>query len=119
MSRPVQPATEPKRMPLRAVSEPQGMVLRRQLLQCMAENLTQRQYQVFVLNFLEGMTQQEIAKELHLSRSTVSRAASVSRYKLRRAMGYDIQQEDYLSDRLNIFPHMPYPVQLPGIHYTS
>ena len=42
------------------------MELRRRLLSCMAETLTSAQYQVCVLNLLEGMPQKDIASEFGL-----------------------------------------------------
>lgn len=67
------------------------MELRRQLLSCMAETLTSQQYQVFVLNFLEGMSQKEIAIEFGLSRSAVCKTIAAAKYKLRRALGYSFE----------------------------
>lgn len=92
-----------------------GMVLRRQLLQCMAETLTPRQYQAFVLNFLEGMPQNEIASEMGVSQSTVSRHCQAARVRLRQSLGYELEEptEDWESDTA-IFPEQPYPVRLPG-----
>lgn len=91
-----------------------GMELRRQLLQCMAETLTQRQYQAFVLNFLEGMPQKEVARELGISPSAVSRLCLAARYRLRLALGYELESYDYLNDDPIMFPDDPYPVSLPG-----
>ena len=70
-----------------------GMVLRRQLLQCMAETLTPRQYQVYVLNFLEGMPQVEIARELGISPSSVCRHLSIAMSKIRAAMWAETEDE--------------------------
>ncbi|MDO4287245.1 MAG: sigma-70 family RNA polymerase sigma factor [Eubacteriales bacterium] len=67
------------------------MALRRQLLSCMAETLTSQQYQVFVLNFLEGMPQKDIADELGLSPSAVCRAVAAAKYRLRLALGYTFE----------------------------
>ncbi len=92
-----------------------GMALRRQLLQCMAETLTPRQYQVFVLNFLEGMPQSEIACEMGLSQSTVSRHCQAARVRLRQTLGYELEtpEDDWDSDTV-MFPEQPYPISLPG-----
>ncbi|MGM9630380.1 sigma factor-like helix-turn-helix DNA-binding protein [Butyricicoccus sp.] len=49
------------------------MELLRLLRLSMANALTSRQYQVFVLHFLEGIPQREIASELSMTRSGVSR----------------------------------------------
>lgn len=117
MSRPLDPLN--KGTVQSGASAAQGMELRRQLLQCMAETLSRRQYQVFVLNFLEGMSQQEIAAELNISRTSVSRAGMQARFKLRRALGYEFEDDDYLSQEQNIFPCVPYPVQLPGITHVG
>lgn len=92
-----------------------GMVLRRQLLQCMAETLTPRQYQAFVLNFLEGMPQNEIAYEMGVSQSTVSRHCQAARVRLRQTLGYELESSDenWETDSA-IFPDQPYPIRLPG-----
>ena len=76
------------------------MVLRRQLLSCMAETLTRHQYQVCVLNLLEGMPQKDIASEFGLSRSAVSRTISAAKYRLRRALGYSFEPADPMEDFL-------------------
>lgn len=73
-----------------------GMELRRQLLSCAAETLTSKEYQVFVLRFLEGMPQKDIASEFYLSRSAVSRTYSRALYKLRKAMGYEFEDVEDL-----------------------
>ena len=70
------------------------MELRRRLLSCMAETLTSRQYQVFVLHFLEGMPQKEIAAEFGLSRSAVSKTVNAAQYKLRLALGYTFESPE-------------------------
>ncbi len=79
------------------------MELRRQLLSCMAETLTRHQYQVFVLNFLEGMPQKEIAAEFDLSRSAVCKTVGAAKRKLRRALGYSFElpaEEEFFYDDL-------------------
>lgn len=91
-----------------------GMVLRRQLLQCMAETLTPRQYQVFVLNYLEGMPQVEIARELGISPSSVSRHMLWAKERMRRALGYEFAPYESDPDDPEMFPDEPYPVSLPG-----
>ena len=91
-----------------------GMVLRHQLLQCMAETLTPRQYQVFVLNYLEGMPQVEIARELGISASCVSRHLLWAKNRMRQAIGYELAPCDCLTDEAAIFPEEPYAVSLPG-----
>ena len=68
--------------------------LRRQLMSCMAETLTSRQYQVFVLNCLEGMPQKEIAAEFGLSRTAVSKTLAAAKYRMRLALGYTFEQEE-------------------------
>ena len=50
----------------------------------MAQVLTPKQYQVFALCFLEGMPQKEIAAELGLSVSSVSKIYTSALKKLRR-----------------------------------
>lgn len=67
------------------------MELRHRLLSCMAETLTSHQYQVFVLNFLEGMPQKEIAQEFNLSPSSVSRCLSAAKQRIRKALGYTFE----------------------------
>ncbi len=67
------------------------MELRRRLLSCMAETLTRQQYQVFVLNFLEGMPQKEIAAEFGLSSSAVCKTLAAAKYRLRCALGYTFE----------------------------
>lgn len=76
------------------------MELRRLLLSCMAETLTSGQYQVCVLNLLEGMPQKDIANEFGLSRSAVSRTISAGKYRLRRALGYTFEPDDPMEDFL-------------------
>ena len=76
------------------------MELRRRLLSCMAETLTSAQYQVCVLNLLEGMPQKDIASEFGLSRSAVSRTISAAKYRLRRALGYSFEPADPMEDFL-------------------
>lgn len=67
------------------------MELRRRLLSCMAETLTSRQYQVFVLNFLEGMPQKEIAAEFGLSRTSVCKTLAAAKNRMRLALGYTFE----------------------------
>lgn len=74
------------------------MALRRQLLSCMAETLTSHQYQVCVLNLLEGMTQKEIADIFNISPSSVSRSLAAGQRRLRRALGYEFERVDPLED---------------------
>ena len=76
------------------------MELRRLLLSCMAETLTSAQYQVCVLNLLEGMPQKDIASEFGLSRSAVSRTISAAKYRLRLALGYSFEPVDPMDDFL-------------------
>ena len=76
------------------------MELRRLLLSCMAETLTSAQYQVCVLNLLEGMPQKDIASEFGLSRSAVSRTISAAKYRLRRALGSSFEPADPMEDFL-------------------
>lgn len=73
------------------------MELRRQLLSCMAETLTSQQYQAFVLNFLEGMSQKEIAIEFGVSGAAVSKMLSAAKRRLRRALGYtfEVLEDDF------------------------
>lgn len=74
------------------------MDLRRRLLSCMAETLTRHQYQVCVLNLLEGMTQKEIADIFSISPSAVSRSLSSGQRRLRKALGYHFEQADPMED---------------------
>ena len=74
------------------------MELRRLLLSCMAETLTSAQYQVCVLNLLEGMTQKEIAEIFGISPSAVSRSISSGQRRLRKALGYHFEQADPMED---------------------
>lgn len=73
----------------RANIEDQGMELRRLLLHVAARTLTAKQYQVFVLHFLEGMPQKDIAAEFGLSRSSVCKSAAQVMQRMRLAMGYE------------------------------
>ena len=86
MPHPSPSAGDPKRS-----SVVTDMELRRRLLSCMAETLTSQQYQVFVLNFLEGMTQKEIAAEFGLSSSAVCKTLAAAKYRLRLALGYTFE----------------------------
>lgn len=70
------------------------MELRHRLLSCMAETLTSRQYQVFVLNCLEGMPQKDIAAEFGLSRTAVCKALAAAKYRMRLALGYTFEESD-------------------------
>ena len=83
---------------LKNASAATDMVLRRQLLSCMAETLTRHQYQVCVLNLLEGMTQKEIAEIFGISPSAVSRSISSGQRRLRKALGYHFEQADPMED---------------------
>ena len=62
----------------------QAMESLRQLRWSAAETLTPKQYQVFVLHFLEGVPQKTIAAELEMSRSEVCRCYTSALKKLRR-----------------------------------
>ena len=62
----------------------QAMESLRQLRWSMAQVLTPKQYQVFALCFLEGIPQKEIAAELGLSVSSVSKIYTSALKKLRR-----------------------------------
>ena len=64
----------------------------------MAETLTRHQYQVCVLNLLEGMTQKEIAEIFGISPSAVSRSISSGQRRLRKALGYHFEQADPMED---------------------
>lgn len=75
----------------RANIEDQGMELRRLLLHVAARTLTAKQYQVFVLHFLEGMRQNEIAAEFDLSRSAVCKRYAAALCRLRLALGYEFE----------------------------
>ena len=68
--------------------------LRRQLMSCMAETLTSRQYQVFVLHCLEGMPQKEIAAEFGLSRTAVCKTLAAAKYRMRLALGYTFEEPE-------------------------
>lgn len=83
---------------LKNASAATDMVLLRQLLSCMAETLTRHQYQVCVLNLLEGMTQKEIAEIFGISPSAVSRSISSGQRRLRKALGYHFEQADPMED---------------------
>ncbi len=74
------------------------MELRRRLLSCMAETLTSRQYQVFVLSFLEGMPQKEIAAEFDMSPSSVSRCLAAAKTRLRHALGYTFEPAPFYDE---------------------
>lgn len=82
------------------------MDLRRQLLSCMAETLTRHQYQVCVLNLLEGMTQKEIAEIFGISPSAVSRSLSAGQRRLRKALGYHFEQADPMEDFYEEEPYL-------------
>lgn len=61
----------------------QAMKLLRLLRLSAAETLTQKQYQVFTLHFLEGMKQKEIAAEFGLSASAVCRTYAAALKSMR------------------------------------
>ena len=84
----------PNHAPRKRNSVATDMELRRRLLSCMAETLTSRQYQVFVLNFLEGMPQKEIAAEFGLSRTSVCKTLAAAKYRMRLALGYTFEPPD-------------------------
>ena len=50
--------------------------------------LTQRQQQIMRMYYDEGQTMADIARELHINRSTVSRHLSRGRERLRRCLRY-------------------------------
>ena len=58
------------------------------LRQALREELTERQYQIARLYFVEQHSMREIAQELHVNPSTVSRSLRSSRERLRRALRY-------------------------------
>lgn len=61
-----------------------GTELLRLLRWSMAQVLTPKQYQVFVLHFLEGVPQRVIAVELGMSRTAVSQAYNNALNRLRK-----------------------------------
>lgn len=87
----------PNEADLKKNSAVTDMELRHRLLSCMAETLTSQQYQVFVLNFLEGMSQKEIAIEFGVSGAAVSKMLSAAKRRLRRALGYtfEVLEDDF------------------------
>lgn len=67
-----------------------------------------------MLNYLEGMPQVEIARELGLSTSSVSRHLLWAKERMRRALGYEFASPGDIAEEPVIFPDAPYPVELPG-----
>ena len=60
------------------------------LPKAMEEELTHRQRQMMVMHFFDGKSVTDIARELDLSKSTVSRTLSRSVDKLFRALRYSL-----------------------------
>ena len=59
-------------------------LLQRNLARALGEDVTQRQRQVLLLYYAQGLTMQEIAQELGVDRSTVSRTMLRGEERLRR-----------------------------------
>ena len=62
--------------------------LRRNLASALREDVTERQRQVLLLYYDQGMTMKEIARELGVDRSTVSRTMKRGEQRLRRCLRY-------------------------------
>ena len=62
--------------------------LRRNLAMALREDVTPRQRQVLLLYYGQGMSMKEIAQELGIDRSTVSRTMGRGEERLRRCLRY-------------------------------
>ena len=62
--------------------------LRRNLVMALREDVTERQRQVLLLYYDRGLTMKEIARELGVDRSTVSRTMKRGEQRLRRCLRY-------------------------------
>lgn len=62
--------------------------LRRNLAMALREDVTPRQRQVLLLYYGQGLSMQEIAQELGIDRSTVSRTMGRGEERLRRCLRY-------------------------------
>ena len=71
-----------------ADNRPQLERMKRILLRAIRYELTGRQRECLTLYYLEGMKMKDIARELSLSKSTVSRHISSASLKLRRIAKY-------------------------------
>ncbi len=60
-------------------------------------DVTQQQRLVFLLKHQEGMTYEEIAKELGCSPGTVKKSVARTIYKLREKLGVNEESENYIS----------------------
>ena len=71
--------------------------LRQNLVQCLREDVSDRQRTVLILYFAERMSQPEIAAALGVNKSTVSRTIKRGEQRLRRCLRYGARR--YLLDR--------------------
>ena len=62
--------------------------LQRNLARALGEDVTARQRQVLLLYYAQGMTMEQIAQELGVDRSTVSRTMLRGEERLRRCLRY-------------------------------
>ena len=67
--------------------------LRRNLAMALREDVTPRQRQVLLLYYGQGMSMKEIAQELGIDRSTVSRTMGRGEERLRRCLRYGGAEE--------------------------
>ena len=70
--------------------------LKRNLLLALREDVTQRQRQTLLMYYAEGRTMQEIADQLGVDKSTVSRTIKRGERRLQRCLRYGAER--YLRD---------------------
>ena len=62
------------------------------LLRCIREDITPRQREVLLLYYFRGMRQVDIAKQLGVARSTVSRTIQRGERRLKRCLRYGAER---------------------------
>jgi len=62
--------------------------LKRNLIRCLREDITEKQRQVLLLYYAEGKNMREIGQFLGVDKSTVSRTIKRGEHRLRRCLRY-------------------------------
>ena len=66
--------------------------LRRNLIRCLREDVTERQRTMLTMYYAQGMNQRQIGEELGVDKSTVSRTIKRGEQRLRRCLRYGAQR---------------------------
>ena len=78
-----------------ASNRPERERMKRILMRAIRCELTERQRSCLVKHYLEGMKMKDIAKDMGLSKSTVSRHISAAEHKLRKVASYYQRNSDF------------------------